>query len=36
MEIPFAHVVDLRQGRAMSLRMYSDQEDALEAAGLKE
>jgi uncharacterized protein len=36
MEVPFAHVVDLRQGRATSLKMYSDQRDALEAVGLSE
>jgi ketosteroid isomerase-like protein len=36
MEVPFAHVVDLRQGRATSLKMYSHQEDALEAVGLAE
>ena len=36
MEVPFAHVVDLHQGRATSLKMYSHPEEALEAVGLSE
>jgi hypothetical protein len=36
MEVPFAHVVDLREGRATTLKMYTDQKDALEAVGLSE
>ena len=34
MEVPFAWVVDIRDARATSLRMYSDQQQAREAAGL--
>ena len=34
-EVPFAWVVDLRDGRATSLRMYSDQQKAREAVGLQ-
>ena len=33
MEIPFAHVIDLAEGRATALRMYSDPVAALEAVG---
>jgi ketosteroid isomerase-like protein len=36
LQVPFAHVVDLRGGRATALRMYSDPEKALEAVGLSE
>jgi ketosteroid isomerase-like protein len=36
MEIPFAHVIDLTEGRATALRMYSDPAKALEAVGLRE
>ena len=36
MEVPFAHVIDMKAGRATALRMYSDQLKALEAAGLAE
>jgi uncharacterized protein len=36
MDVPFAHLIDMRAGRATGLRMYSDQRKALEAAGLRE
>jgi hypothetical protein len=34
--VPFAHLIDMRAGRATGSRMYSDQPKALEAAGLSE
>ena len=33
MEVPFAWVIDLRDGRAISLKMYSDQQQARETVG---
>ena len=36
MEVPFAHLIDMKAGRVTALRMYSDQAKALEAAGLSE
>ena len=36
MDVPFAHLIDMRAGRATGLRMYSDQRKAREAAGLRE
>jgi uncharacterized protein len=35
-EVPFVHVVSIAEGKATAVRMYSDVEDALEAAGLSE
>ena len=34
MEVPFAHLVTVRDGKAASLRMFSDQAQAMEAAGV--
>jgi ketosteroid isomerase-like protein len=34
MEVPFAHLVTIRDGKATSLSMFSDQGAAMEAAGL--
>jgi ketosteroid isomerase-like protein len=36
MDVPFAHLIDMKAARATALRMYSDQRKALEAAGLSE
>ena len=36
MDVPFAHLIDIKAGHATALRMYSDQRKALEAAGLRE
>jgi uncharacterized protein len=36
MDVPLAHLIDMRAGRATALRMYSDQRKALEIAGLSE
>ena len=35
-EVPIAHVIDLRGGRVTALKAYSDPEKALEAVGLRE
>ena len=36
MDVPFAHLIHMRAGRVTGLRMYSDQQKALQAAGLRE
>jgi ketosteroid isomerase-like protein len=36
MEVPFAHLIEINAGHVTTLRMYSDQRRALEAAGLSE
>jgi len=36
MDVPFAHLIEIKAGHVMTLRMYSDQRKALEAAGLSE
>jgi ketosteroid isomerase-like protein len=35
-ELPFAHLIAVRDGKATTLRMYTDESAALEAAGLRE
>jgi ketosteroid isomerase-like protein len=35
-EVPFAHLITFRDGKAISLQMYSSENEALEAAGLSE
>jgi hypothetical protein len=34
MEVPFAHLVTIRDGKVIALAMFSDQGQAMEAAGL--
>jgi ketosteroid isomerase-like protein len=36
MDVPFAHLVDMKAGRVTALRMYTDRNKALEAAGLSQ
>jgi ketosteroid isomerase-like protein len=36
MEVPWTHLITLRDGLITHLRIYSDRQQALEAAGLKE
>ena len=36
MEVPFAHLITIRGGRAIALSMYTSEGAALEAAGLVE
>jgi ketosteroid isomerase-like protein len=36
MDVPFAHLIDIKAGHVTALRMYSDQRKALAAAGLSE